>query len=165
MSLRIVKIIFSLLVFVIFIFLIIFFVRPALLIDIYRGEDQETIWAETKYFSFKKIISDTNFLKAPNTQWSPNGRYFSFYDFIRLEWATKEWALKIVDARFFTIKTIFIGDYKTSAYKWLDNENVRVYEDAGSGVRIYRDININIPEPFIASDHLSPEYWIPEKTF
>jgi len=63
------------------------------------------------------------------------------------------------------IKNIFIGDYKTSGYRWIDNETIRVYVSAGRGVRIYRDIDINIREPFIAAEHPTPEYWMPEKTF
>ncbi|KKQ27907.1 MAG: hypothetical protein US42_C0004G0046 [Candidatus Magasanikbacteria bacterium GW2011_GWC2_37_14] len=159
------KIIFFFILFLIFGLTIVFSICPSLLVYIYRGDDEKTIWVETKYFPIKKNIFSTNYLIAPNVEWSPNGTYFSFYDYVRLEWATKEWALKIINARTFRIKTIFIGDYKTSEYKWIDNENVRVYEDAGSGVRIYRDININVPEPFIATDHASPEYWTPEKTF
>ena len=142
-----------------------FFVRPSLLVYIYRGDDEQTIWVETKYFSVKKIISDTDKYKFSDLQWSPNGQFLAFYDFVRLEWAEKEWALKIIDARFFRIKTIFIGDYKTGEYKWLDNDTVRVYESAGSGVRAYRDIDINIDHPIIKVDDWPSGNWTPEKTF
>ncbi len=139
-----------------------FFVCPAFLVDVYRGADERTVWIKTKHLPIKKLTSDTDSYKFSDIQWSPNKRMFAFYDFVRLEWATKEWALKIVDARTLKTKTIFIGDYKTGQYKWIDNESVRVYEGAGSGVRIYRDIDINVSEPVIAADHLSPEYWTPE---
>lgn len=142
-----------------------FFIKPALLVNVYRGVDERTIWIETKHLPIRKLISDTNSYKFFDIQWSPNNRQFAFYDFVRLEWVNKEWALKVVDARFFTIKTIFIGPDKTGEYKWLDDNTIRVYVSAGSGVRIYRDINIDVSEPFIASDHMSPEYWTPEKTF
>lgn len=142
-----------------------FFIRPSLLVNVYRGTDETTIWIEMKHLPVKRLISDTDNYKFSDIQWSPNKRMFAFYDFVRLEWVNKEWALKIVDARTLKIKTIFIGDYKTGQYRWIDNDNIRVYEGAGSGVRIYRNIDINIPEPFIAADHMSPEYWTPEKTF
>lgn len=60
-------------------------------------------------------------------------------------------------------KEIYRGDYHTSYWEWLDNQTVRVLRSAGTGVRIYRDININTSEPFIAKDHLSPEFWTPVK--
>lgn len=135
------------------------------MVDIYRGENQESIWLEVKYLPIKKIISNTIFFKAPNTRWSPDGKRFSYFDFVRLEWANKEWALKIFDARFFSTKTIFIGDYKMSEYMWLNNDTIRVYEDAGSGVRQFRDININVTDPIVAVDDYISGSWTPEKTF
>ena len=165
MFFRIIKFI-SLLLFITGLFVVvIFFIDPSSLIYIYRGADEKTIWAESKHLPIKKIISDTSFFKAPNTEWSPDSKHFSFFDFVRLEWATKEWALKIVDTRFFTIKTIFVGDYKTSEYFWINNDTVRVYVSAGSGAVAYRDININIDKPIIKVDDWSSGDWTPEKTF
>ncbi|MFH1048732.1 MAG: hypothetical protein V1732_03650 [Patescibacteria group bacterium] len=89
----------------------------------------------------------------------------AFYDFTREEIFNKEWSLKVINPRIFEVKTIFIGDYKTSEYRWIDNETIRVYVSAGSGVRIYRDIDIDIREPFIAAEHTMSEYWTPEKIF
>lgn len=56
-------------------------------------------------------------------------------------------------------KELYRGDYHTSHWEWLDDQTVRVYHSAGTGVETYRDIKINIPEPFIASTHMSPKYW------
>ncbi|MBU4030643.1 hypothetical protein KJ756_00515 [Patescibacteria group bacterium] len=138
---------------------------PLSVIDIYRGEDEESIWVKTKFFPLKKEISGTSSYKPPNLQWSPDKNHLAFYDFIREEIFNKEWFLKIINPRTLGIKTIFIGDYKTSEYLWIDNKTIRVYVSAGSGVRIYRDIDIDIQEPFIAAEHPTPEYWTPEKTF
>ncbi|OGH88653.1 MAG: hypothetical protein A3J93_00980 [Candidatus Magasanikbacteria bacterium RIFOXYC2_FULL_42_28] len=165
MTYKIFKIISTLLVIICVFIFFIYYINPSLLVDIYRGEDQSTILVETKHLPIKKIISDTNFFKAPNTQWSPDGKHFSYFDYVRVKWADKEWALKIIDVRFFTIKTIFIGDYKMSEYMWVDDDLVRVYEDAGSGVRQYRDININVKNPIVAVDDYSSGSWTPEKTF
>lgn len=60
-------------------------------------------------------------------------------------------------------KEIYRGDYHTSYWEWLDNQTTRVYRSAGTGVRIYRDININISEPFVAVEYLFPEFWTPVK--
>jgi len=147
------------------IYAIVFFMFPLSVIDIYRGEDEESIWVKTKFFPLKKEISGTSSYKPPNLQWSPDKNHLAFYDFIREEIFNKEWFLKIINPRTLGIKTIFIGDYKTSEYLWIDNKTIRVYVSAGSGVRIYRDIDIDIQEPFIAAEHPTPEYWTPEKTF
>lgn len=145
------------------IFISVFFFSPSLIVDVYRGEDEQSIWIKTKFFPLKKEISDTSSYKAPNIQWSPDKNHLAFYDFTREEIFDKEWSLKVINPRFFEVKTIFIGDYKTNEYRWIDNKTIRVYVSAGSGVRIYRDIDINIREPFIAAEHTSPEYWTPEK--
>lgn len=76
-------------------------------------------------------------------------------------------SLFIKDNEYAEPREIYRGDVRTSSWEWLSNKNVRVYVSAGSGVRVYRDIDIEInnTEPFIASDHVSSEYWVPEKTF
>lgn len=146
-------------------FVCLFFISPTTLIDIYRGEDETTIWVEVKYLPIKKIISDDDNYKFSDLQWSPNKKLMAFYDNVKLETFEKEWALKIINPRTFNIKTVFIGDYKTGEYKWLDNNTVRVYESAGSGVKAYRDINTNIDKPVIKVEDWSSGNWTPEKTY
>jgi|GEM_PF-6885378 len=142
-----------------------FVFSPASFVDIYRGSDETSIWAKIKFLPFKKEISETDSYKFEDLKWSPDEKYLAFYDFTREEYNKKEWSLKIINPLTLAVKTIFIGDYKTGEYKWINNSIVRVYEGAGSGVRIYRDIDIGIDQPFIASDYMSPEYWTPEMTF
>lgn len=163
MKIKIVKTIITLIAFLVIFCFLAFFICPSSLIEIYRGNDEKTIWVKTMYFPFKKEISSTDSYKAPDIQWAPDKNHLAFFDFMREEIYNKEWFLKIVNPRTLRIKTIFIGDYKTSEYRWIDNKTIRVYVSAGSGVRIYRDIDINIREPFIATEHTSPEYWTPEK--
>lgn len=163
MKKRISKILVIAPVFIFLIYISAFFFSPALIIDVYRGEDEESVWIKTKIFPLKKEISGTSSYKAPDVQWSPNKNHLAFFDFMREEIYNKEWFLKIVNPRTLGIKTIFVGDYKTSEYRWIDNRTIRVYVSAGSGVRIYRDIDIDVQEPFIAADHPTPEYWTPEK--
>lgn len=145
--------------------IIVFLVSPFSVLDIYRGDDEKTIWAQIWGLPLKKEISGTDSYKAPDLQWSPDRLHLAFFDFVREEIYNKEWFLKVYSPRFFQVKTIFIGDWRTSRYKWLDNDTIRVYVSAGSGVRIFRGIDINITGPFIANDNMSPTYWIAEKTF
>ncbi|MCG2809596.1 MAG: hypothetical protein L6275_04645 [Candidatus Portnoybacteria bacterium] len=165
MKIKIAKTLINLIAFLVIFYFLMFFIYPSSLIEIYRGNDEKTIWIKTKHFPLKKEISGTDSYKAPDIQWSPDKNHLAFFDFMREEIYNKEWFLKIINSRTLRIKTIFIGDYKTSGYQWIDNKTIRVYVSAGSGVRIYRDIDINIREPFIAAEHMTPEYWIPEKNF
>lgn len=165
MFFRIVKIIIFFVVVAFFEVVGIFLYRPSLMIDAYRGDDEKSIWITTRYFDFQRKISDTEWYKFSDLQWSPNGRFLAYYDFVRLEWAEKEWALKIVDARFFTTKIIFIGDYHTGVYDWIDDNTVRVCASAGSGVRQCRKIDIHVEKPIVAVDDYSSGDWMPEKTF
>ena len=165
MFFRIVKIFIFFLVVAFFEIVGIFLYRPSLMIDAYRGVDEKSIWIESRYFDFQRKVSDTDQYKFYDLQWSPNGRYFSYYDFVRLERAEKEWALKVFDARFFSTKIIFIGDDHTGAYDWIDDSTIRVCAGAGSGVRTCRKINIHIQQPIVAVDDYSSGAWTPEKTF
>lgn len=166
MLFRVIKILILLIVLVISTIVVVYLKNPHSLIYIYVGDDDKTVWLETKYVPFKKIISDTDFYKFSETaQWSPNDRYFSYYDFVRLEWINKEWALKIFDAKFFKTKIIFIGPDKTSEYEWIDDNNIRVCVGAGSGVRTCRNIEIRIDKPVVAVDDYSSGNWTLEKTF
>lgn len=163
---KVIKILISFILFAILIIVTIYFNNPHSLIYIYVGDDDKTVWLETKYVPFRKVISDTVYYKFSETaQWSPNDRYFSYYDFVGLEWAEKEWALKIVDARFFSTKIIFIGDYHTGQYDWIDDNTIRVCAGAGSGVRRCRNIDIHVKQPIIGVDDYSSGNWTPEKTF
>lgn len=165
MFFRIVKIIIFFVIVAFFEIVGIFLYRPSLMVDAYRGDDETSIWVTTRYFDFQRKISDTDKYKFDDLQWSPNGKYFSYYDFVRLEWAEKEWALKIVDARFFSTKTIFIGDDHTGEHYWVDDNTVRVCVSAGSGVRRCRNIDIHVKQPVVAVDDYGSRAWDMIKTF
>jgi len=70
-----------------------------------------------------------------------------------------------VDARFFSTKIIFIGDYHTGAYDWMDDNTIRVCASSGSGVRSCRNINIHVKQPIVAVDDYGSGNWDMIKTF
>lgn len=151
---------------------LIFLFFPSFILDFYiypenplEFSNSKEIFLEIKPFGFSFQITHTNHHKS-HLFWSPEKKHLAFYERV-MEPSQKpfdrEWALKIINPRTFKTKTIFIGDYKTGEYQWLNDQIVRVYRSAGTGVRIYRNININILEPFIAAEHLSPEFWTPTK--
>ena len=143
----------------------IFLYCPSLIIDAYRGDDETSIWVTARHFDFQRKISDTDNYKFDDLQWSPNGRFLSYYDYVALRVFDKEWALKVVDVRFFLTKTIFIGDYHTSFYDWLDDNTIKVCAGAGSGVKQCRVIDINIKQPIVAVDNYDSGNWNAERIF
>lgn len=153
------------------IYFLVFLFSPSSFVNFYiypedplEFSDSKEIFLEIKPFGFSFQITHTNHHKSNDLTWSPNKKHLAFFENV-MEPAQKpfdrEWALKIINPRTLKIKTIFIGDSNTGEYQWLDDQIIKVNCSAGTGVRIYRDININISEPFVAAEHLSPEFWIP----
>lgn len=129
----------------------------------YRGEDEKSIWVEIKPFGIQKKISQIDCYKADDLKWSPNSKHLAFFDMTREKNYDKEWSLKIINPITFQEKTVFVGTYKTSFYEWISNNIIRVYVNAGTGIRVYRDIDINIREPFVAIDNADSDFWTLEK--
>lgn len=156
---RIIKTFTISLVSLLFIVIILFYFYPSLFIDFYIGVDEKSIWVKTKPITFNFKITETA-SRLCNLEWSPNKKYLVYIDDVSEILYDKEYFIKVINPRLLKTKTIFIGTYHTSYYRWLNNNTIRVYVGAGSGVRVYRDINIHLKEPFIAIDHLEPKYWI-----
>lgn len=151
-------------------YFLVFLIKPSLILDFYiyprdlEAFSPREVFLEIKPFSIDiKFTHNRNF-KSDDLNWSPNKKYVAFYERI-MEPAEnpydKEWALKIIDPRTFRIKTIFIGGIKTGEYQWLDDYTIRAYINPSAEVRAYRDISINIYEPFVVAEHKSPEFWTP----
>jgi len=93
-------------------------------------------------------------------RWSPDGNHFAYIADMPESERTEEKDYKIIilNPRTFQRKTVLISDYKGS-YAWLDNDTIRYFRGAGTGVGVYRDIDINTKQPFIVADHRSPHGW------
>lgn len=158
---KIIKALLVLLAFVLLIAIIVFYFHPSWFVDFYIGQDEHSIWAMGTFIPFQKELSDTNTYKY-NLEWSPDEKYLVYADFFREVINDKEYFIKVIDVRELKIRTVFIGTDRTIYYKWLDNDNIRVYVSVGTGARIYRDINIHLKEPFVAIENLDIEYWTPQ---
>lgn len=161
---KIIKILVALLISIVVIVSVIFYFSPSLFVDFYISGDERSIWAEGKIIPFWVETSGTNTHKLNDLKWSPDKKHLVYTDFVREVIYDKEYFIKVINARTLKTKTIFIGTYHTSHYRWLNNDTVRVYVSAGSGVRIYRDIDIHLKEPFVAIEHLNgdPYLWTPQ---
>lgn len=152
-------------------YFLVFLIQPSLILDFYISPwELESSGPREVFLGMKPFSMNIKFTHTQNFKshlfWSPNKKYISFYERV-MEPAEnpydREWALKVINPRNFKIKTIFIGDSQTGQYQWLDNDTIRAYINAGTGVKAYRDIDINIKEPFVVAEHKSPEFWVPVK--
>ena len=115
------------------------------------------------YFPLFKIGSLTGYdLSYYFYLWSPDGNHFAYIADVSEEERSEERQLAtiILNPRTFQRKTVLISDYNGS-YAWLDNNTIRYFRGAGTGVGVYRDIDINTKEPFVVADHRSPQGWQP----
>ncbi|KKS65742.1 MAG: hypothetical protein UV40_C0002G0017 [Parcubacteria group bacterium GW2011_GWA1_42_7] len=97
--------------------------------------------------------------------WSPDKKRLAFFEDIedltgKIDY-DKAWAINVIDARTLRLKKVFIGDYHASSYEWISDKIIRVFVSAGSGVRIFRDLDIGAKEPFIFVENSSPDLWSP----
>jgi hypothetical protein len=153
-------------------YFLVFLIQPSLVLDFYiypwelEASGPWEVFLKIKPLSINIQFTHTKNFKFNDLSWSPNKKYVAFFERV-MEPAEnpydREWALKIINPRTFKIKPIFVGNSQTGEYQWLDDQTIRVYINAGTGVRAYRDINVNISEPFVASEHATPEFWIPVK--
>lgn len=146
-----------------------FLIRPSLILDFYISpRELEAFGSREVFLEIKPFLMDIKLTHTRNFKshlfWSPNKKYVAFFERV-MEPAEnpydREWALKIINPRTFKIKPIFIGNSQTGQYQWSDDYTIRIYINAGTGVGAYRDIDINISEPFVMIEHKSPEFWTP----
>lgn len=156
---KIIKIFSTLIISIVVITAVVFYFFPSLFVDFYIGYDKNSIWVKTSPIEFSWKILDTS-SDPDDLSWSPDEKYLAYTDFVREVMYDKEYFIKIINPRTLKARTVFIGTDHTSHYRWLDNNTIRVYVSAGSGVRIYRDIDIHLKKPFVAVEHLNPVSWI-----
>lgn len=56
-------------------------------------------------------------------------------------------------------KTLVVDDTKMSTYDWLDNENLRVFHNAGTGLRVYLNLSVKTDSPLFTTEHLGSDIW------
>ncbi len=91
--------------------------------------------------------------------WSPNGNHFAYMANLSESERTPEkyYAIIVLNPRTFQRKTVLITD--EGNFAWLDNDTIRYFRGAGTGVGVYRDININTKNPFIVANYNTPVGW------
>lgn len=158
---KIIKIFIAFLVASLAVMIILFYFYPSLFTDFYISNGGESIWVKTRpvYFSWKVIDTSSEY---KDLSWSPDEKHLVYTDFVREILYDKEYFIKVIDPRILKVRTVFIGTDHMSHYRWLNNNTIRVYASVGTGMRIYRDIDIHLKEPFVAIENQGTIYWTPQ---
>lgn len=93
---------------------------------------------------------------------SPDRKLISFVQNVFEEYGNdwnRYWALKVLDIKSGKEKTLVVDDTKMSTYDWLDNENLRVFHNAGTGLRVYLDVSVKRDQPLFTRKYSSPNIW------
>lgn len=149
--------------------IITFLINPRHIIDFSDNPVDQKLYADISfgpietYFPLFKIGSLTDYdLSYYFYLWSPDGNHFAYIADLPESERTEERQLAtiILNPRTFQRKIVLISDYRGS-YAWLNNDTIRYFRGAGTGVGVYGDIDINIKQPFIVGEHESPDGWHP----
>lgn len=113
-----------------------------------------------------KVTSNQDFKgEKSNFTFSPDKKLIAFVERVFEEYESdwdKYWALKIYNLETDEEKTLVVDDTRMSSYEWLDNNNLRVFHNAGTGVRVYLDVSVNRMSPLFTKDYEGPEIWTPD---
>lgn len=116
-----------------------------------------------------KVTSNQDFIgEKSNFTFSPDKKLIAFVERVFEEYGNdwdKYWALKIYNLETDEEKTLVVDDTKMSSYEWLENNNLRVLHNAGTGVRVYLDVSINRTSPLFTKDYEGPEIWTPDMEY
>lgn len=154
---------------IVFLPIITFLINPRHVIDFSDNPIDQKLYVDISfgpvetYFPLFKIGSLTNYERSYYFyRWSPDGNHFAYIADVPESERTEERQLAtiILNPRTFQRKVILISDY-AGHYAWLDNDTIRYFRSAGTGVGIYRDIDINTEEPFMVEKYKSPDGWHP----
>lgn len=107
----------------------------------------------------KTVIKSKDFFT-----FSPSKKYIAFSENVFGEYDCdwdRYWAVKIFYIENKIEKTLLIDDLRMSSYKWLDGMTIRVFHNAGTGIRAYRDVFVNEASTLFSKDYKKVE----NKTF
>lgn len=114
-------------------------------------------------------IYDSRHIEKLNSEkdhftFSPDKQYIGFLENIFEGDYTHYTAFKVYEPLLKQEKTLLIDNYHLSNFEWLNNTTARVYHSAGTGVRVYRDVDVRSSVTFVADDQLAQniEFWTPD---
>lgn len=103
---------------------------------------------------------------------SPNKQHIAFMENVFAEHDNdydRYWTVTVFDVTSLEEHRIFIGTYKTSGFEWVDNDTIRVFLNAGTGVRAYRDVTARRSEPVVVEKYMdrgeAQQFWTPDQEY
>lgn len=146
--------------------IITFLVNPRHIIDFSDNPVDQKLYVDISfgpvetYFPLFKIGSITDHPYSYYFRlWSPDGNHFAYIadmpDSERTD--ERDYEIIILNPRTFQRKVVLIGD--KGRYAWLDNNTIRYFRGMGTGVGMYKDLDINIKEPLTIVDDFKSNDW------
>lgn len=99
---------------------------------------------------------------------SPDRKLISFVQNVFEEYGNdwnRYWALKVLNLQTGQEKTLVVDDTRMSTYDWLDNEKLRVFHNAGTGLRVYLDVYVKKDQPLFTREYSGPDIWILDEEY
>lgn len=100
-------------------------------------------------------------------EFSPDKKYIAFLADTSDETRSSYNALNVYDPSTRKEKTLLIDNYRLSGFVWINNNTVRAYRNAGTGVRVYHDIDVRSSETLIADNQPDEgiNFWTPDAEY
>ena len=159
---KILKIFLFIIIAIVLLPIVTFLVNPRQVIDFSDNPVDQKLYVDIEfgpietYFPLFKIGVITKHPYSYNfLQWSPDGNHFAYIADLSDSERTDEgdYTIVILNPRTFQKKTVLVGD--KGHYAWVDDDTIRYFRGMGTGVGIYKDININTREPLFVVDDLN----------
>lgn len=106
----------------------------------------------------EKLVIPTAYSDKSMFSFSPDQKQIAYIQNVFSEYGEdydRHYAVQIFDVVNRKEKRIFVGDYKIATVTWLSSSTLRIYRNAGTGVRGYHDLTINQAEPLILKEYIA----------
>lgn len=107
----------------------------------------------------------------PHFTFSPNRKHIAFIQDTFREYGgdyDRNSAVHVFDIETQAERRLLVDDTKLSFYEWRDNVTLRVFHNAGTGTRGYRDFDITSSETIFSQEHKSsssPAFWAVDEEY
>lgn len=150
-------IIISLIIFFIFLFIILNFIKDQNVNRRLLRQQEQKIVDVAVVDQRPTVMSNEDFIgEKTHFTFSPNKQHIAFVQNVFEEYGSdwdKYWALKLFNPTEVIEKTLLVDDVKMSSYEWLNNKTIRVYHNSGTGIRSFRDVGIDVIEPIFYKNY------------
>ncbi|MFH1402201.1 MAG: hypothetical protein ABIG87_01075 [Patescibacteria group bacterium] len=102
------------------------------------------------------VTSNEDFVgEKTHFKFSPNKEYITFVQNVFEEYENdwdRYWAVKLFNRKNKTEKFLFVDNTRMSSYEWLNDNTIRIFHNAGIGIRTYVDVSIFVEKTIFSKD-------------